>query len=252
MSTLRPEPAGSLFNETGQSLTFTVFPSRDVFTFEGQPTISATDGTLQFTLAPNQFGNVPLRVVLRDDGGLQNGGVDSFESILMLVVTPNNDPPSFEISRTEFVFDENAGEIRMPATARKISSGILEDCVGWNPTCVQQQVSFVVDDVSTVDLFTTLPFISSYGTMSFKLAPHETGTARVIVHLEDDGGARSASKEFFVTVIPVNDRPDFKLPWNVTCDRVDAVGVCTCPSSDNRSHPLCQPNMQGAFWCSLC
>jgi hypothetical protein len=249
MSTLRAESSGSIFNETTQTLSFSLFPDRDVFTTDGQPNISAVDGKLKFTLAPDQHGVVSIRVVLRDNGGTQDGGSDSTEAYLTLNITGVNDPPSFQMSRLNFFQDENAGQVSMPAIARKISAGILEDCVGWDPTCVQQLVSFVVDDVSAVDLFTTLPSVSPYGTMSFTLAPHETGTARVIIHLEDEDAAISETRELFITVVPVNDRPDFRLPWNVKCDNIGAMDACTCPSSDNRSHPLCEAITPGVCMC---
>ncbi len=44
--------------------------------FSVQPSISST-GVLSFTSAPNAFGTATVTVVLHDDGGTANGGVDT-------------------------------------------------------------------------------------------------------------------------------------------------------------------------------
>jgi hypothetical protein len=61
--------------------------------FTVQPALDSS-GTLTFTPAPNAFGPANVTVVLKDDGGTANGGIDtsSLQSFLILI-TPINDCP---------------------------------------------------------------------------------------------------------------------------------------------------------------
>jgi hypothetical protein len=61
--------------------------------FSIQPAVSP-NGTLTFTSATNANGTAHVTVVLHDDGGTANGGVDtSAPSMFTITVTPVNDPP---------------------------------------------------------------------------------------------------------------------------------------------------------------
>jgi hypothetical protein len=79
---LTPGPA----DESGQALTF-VLTNNNATLFSSQPAI-APDGALTFTPAPNRSGSATVTVVLKDNGGTENGGLDS---------TP---PQTFRISIT--------------------------------------------------------------------------------------------------------------------------------------------------------
>jgi|GEM_PF-2565095 len=53
------------------------------------------DGTLTFTSAENQFGSAFVTLTIKDDGGTQNGGVDTAESqSFTITVNPVNDAPT--------------------------------------------------------------------------------------------------------------------------------------------------------------
>lgn len=69
---ISPGPA----EESGQTLTFNVISDSNRLLFYSPPEISA-DGTLSFTPAPNARGLAVLTVVLKDNGGVSNGGVDT-------------------------------------------------------------------------------------------------------------------------------------------------------------------------------
>ena len=62
-------------NESGQNLTFVVTNDNNAL-FSVQPAV-APDGTLTFTSASNVSGTATAMVVLRDNGGTSNGGVDT-------------------------------------------------------------------------------------------------------------------------------------------------------------------------------
>ncbi|MFC1868467.1 PilC/PilY family type IV pilus protein [Thermodesulfobacteriota bacterium] len=63
-------------NESGQTLTFNVTNS-DNSLFSAQPAVNASSGNLTFTPATNASGSVVVTVALQDNGGTDNGGVDT-------------------------------------------------------------------------------------------------------------------------------------------------------------------------------
>jgi len=80
-------------NESGQTLTFLVSNDQPAL-FSVQPAISPS-GALSFTPAPNANGLAHVTVVLMDDGGTANGGVDrSAPRLLTIQILPENDCPT--------------------------------------------------------------------------------------------------------------------------------------------------------------
>jgi len=71
---ISPGPA----NESGQIVTFSVANDNPAL-FVLSPGV-ASDGTLTYTTAPNATGSALITVVLKDDGGTANGGVDTSSS----------------------------------------------------------------------------------------------------------------------------------------------------------------------------
>ena len=79
-------------NEATQSLSFTTTNNNNAL-FTDQPTITSA-GTLGYTPAPNQSGVATVSVVLADNGGTANGGVDT-SAVQTFTITINavNDAP---------------------------------------------------------------------------------------------------------------------------------------------------------------
>jgi hypothetical protein len=71
-SNLSPGPLG----EANQQLHFAVTGNTNPALFAAGPSIDA-DGTLKFTPAPNAHGSADITLVLMDNGGTANGGVDT-------------------------------------------------------------------------------------------------------------------------------------------------------------------------------
>ncbi|MCA1899789.1 MAG: CSLREA domain-containing protein, partial [Chloroflexi bacterium] len=83
-------------NESWQTPTFQVTNDNNAL-FSAQPAINA-NGDLTYTPAANAHGAATVTVVLRDDGGTANGGVDTYApspNTFTITVTPVNDPPFF-------------------------------------------------------------------------------------------------------------------------------------------------------------
>ncbi len=85
---ISPGPVG----ESSQIVNFIVTNDNPSL-FSVQPSVSAT-GLLSFTSAPNAFGTATITVVLHDNGGTANGGVDtSSPQQFTIAVTAVNDAP---------------------------------------------------------------------------------------------------------------------------------------------------------------
>ncbi|MBU1187519.1 MAG: tandem-95 repeat protein [Gammaproteobacteria bacterium] len=84
-------------DEAAQGLSFNLTPTASDSTmgFTVAPTMDAATGNLSYTPAPNAFGSASFSVVLMDDGGTADGGVDSSPAQnLTITLTPVNDPPT--------------------------------------------------------------------------------------------------------------------------------------------------------------
>jgi VCBS repeat-containing protein len=80
-------------DENSQTLTFQITNNTNPGLFSAAPAL-APNGTLTFTPASNANGSATITVVLRDSGGMANGGVYSSSSqTFVITVTPVNDPP---------------------------------------------------------------------------------------------------------------------------------------------------------------
>src|SRR5207253_6852677 len=72
---ISPGPA----DESGQTVTFQVTNNTNAALFSSAPAISST-GTLSYTAAANANGSATITIVLKDDGGTANGGIDTSAS----------------------------------------------------------------------------------------------------------------------------------------------------------------------------
>src|SRR5439155_14686419 len=85
-------------NESTQTVTITASSSNP--SLIPNPTVSYTSpnatGTLTFAPLTNQFGTATITVVLTDNGGTANGGIDSLTNSFVVTVLPVNDPPTLD------------------------------------------------------------------------------------------------------------------------------------------------------------
>ena len=193
-------------DEAGQNLTFQITNNTNTGLFSAGPAINSS-GTLSYTTAANANGSATITVVLKDDGGTANGGVDTSAppQTFTITVTPVNDPPSFTKGADQTV-NEDAGP-QSVAWATAISAG--------PPDEAGQNVTFQITNNTNTGLFSVGPAISSTGTLTYTTAPNANGSATITVVLKDDGGVAnggvdtSAPQSFTINVTPVNDAPGF-------------------------------------------
>ena len=199
--------------------------------------------TLRVSLDPDRYGNLSLRVILRDDGGVERSGTDETAQTLDLIALPVNDPPAFStFVQTVTVLENSAcitrgrsyGEWEAPGQAECDTSipyfhrrtGLVTS-ISWGPfengdedcgTCELQTGWFVLTPLNATDaerIFATLPNVSlSTGSLELTLIPHMNGEVRFNMTLYDlapDGSSLNITRELLVRVLPVNSPPGFKM-----------------------------------------
>jgi hypothetical protein len=191
-------------NQSNLTVQFLVTNNNNAL-FAVQPTISPT-GTLSFQAAKYAVGNAIVTVFLKNSGGTDNGGKDTFGPLtFQITVTPVNQPPTFTAGP-----DQNVQQSRHP---------VLQTVANWATNIAagpanesSQKVHFIVTNDNNA-LFTVQPTISPTGTLSYQTAAATNGAATVTVVLMDDGGTanggidRSNPVTFHITVALMSPPP---------------------------------------------
>ena len=160
-------------------------------------------------------------MVLRDNGGTANGGVDASAPVsLQITVTAINDAPSFTPGGNVTV-NEDSGAYSA-AWASAVSDG--DDG--------SQALSFDITANDNPALFATAPALAvsgSTGQLSFTPAADASGVANLTVVLRDNGGTAnggvdaSAAQSFSISVVAINDAPVISLPAALGTNEDNAV-----------------------------
>ncbi len=192
-------------NESSQTLTFAVSNNNNSL-FSVQPAITST-GTLTYTPAASTSGSVTVTVILSDNGGIANGGDDTFTTQTFTInIVSINDAPSFVKGANQTVL-EDAGAQTVTNWATSISKGPADESA--------QILTFTVTNNNT-SLFSVQPDINELtGTLTYTPAANANGVATVSVVLSDNGGTANGGNDTFtlqtftITVTSVNDQPSF-------------------------------------------
>ncbi|MCB1045358.1 MAG: hypothetical protein KDC35_20620 [Acidobacteria bacterium] len=202
-------------DEAGQLLTFIVTNNTNPGLFATAPAISGTTGDLTYETVADGNGSADITIVLMDDGGTANGGVDTSPPVTFTIdVTAVNDPPSFTVGTNQTVL-EDAGAQNVAGFVTAISSGPPDES--------GQSVIFTVMNDNN-GLFAVQPAIDTSGNLTYEPAADANGMANVTVTAMDDGGTAnggidtSAPQMFTIDVTPVNDAPSFTAGGNVASD----------------------------------
>ena len=197
---ISPGPA----NESSQTVQFMVTGNTNAGLFSAIPAIDPS-GTLSYIPAANANGQATITVVLKDNGGVANGGVDtSAPQNFTITVNSVNDAPSFAIAGNQSVLEDAS-----PQTVANFATAIS---VG-PPQESGQTEQFIVTNNTNSGLFSSGPAISPTGTLTYTPAPDANGSATITVVLKDNGGTSnggvdtSAPQMFTINVTAVNDAP---------------------------------------------
>ena len=108
-------------DEAGQSLTFNITGNTAPGLFAAGPAV-ASDGTLTYTPADNANGSADITLVLMDNGGTANGGVDTSASQTFTInVTAVNDPPVL----ADDVFDTVANTLLQVGASQTVTPSVF-------------------------------------------------------------------------------------------------------------------------------
>ncbi len=209
-----------------QNLTFNVTNDNNSL-FAVQPAIDPVTGDLTYTLTPNANGTATVSVVLMDDGGSLNGGVDRTDpQTFTISVNAKNDAPEFTTPLYDEVL-EDTGAHSVTGFATGMAAG---------PASATDESSQVLNFIVSNDnnsLFTVQPSINpTTGTLTYTLAANAHGNATVTVTLHDDGGSAyggqdSYTRYFTIVVDDVNDAPTFSLPGSPDQTILEDAGAQT-------------------------
>ena len=198
-------------DEDSQTLSILVTTDNDAL-FLVKPAISLASGDLTFTPAVNANGTAHVTVTLSDDGGVTNGGVDTYTTTFTISVTAINDAPSFTKGA-----DQSAGE---DAGAQTVNGWATDMQRGGGSDESSQALHFSTS-VSGSLTFSVQPALAGNGDLTYTPAPNANGIATVTVTLSDDGGTANGgvdtySDTFTISVSAVNDTPSFTRGANQT------------------------------------
>ncbi|KPA11929.1 conserved hypothetical protein, secreted [Candidatus Magnetomorum sp. HK-1] len=177
-------------NETDQSCIF-YLSSSNKYLFASMPNLTP-GGRLSFIPAPDKFGKTQVDVILREYGATQNAS----ETVsFTITVEQVNDQPSF-IKGNDLKVQSDAGLVTINNWVNNINPGNEE---------TGQKVYFECD-VDLKELFTKLPQVDEFGTLTFMPNPVATGIANISIWAIDDGGTinggidTSLKQEFSITI----------------------------------------------------
>ncbi|MEQ2008205.1 MAG: Ig-like domain-containing protein, partial [Limisphaerales bacterium] len=178
----------------------------------GQPNI-ASDGKLTFTTRAHSNGVATVTLVVGDNAGTANGGVDRTTRTFTITVTPVNTAPTVALTNTTVTVLEDSGVTTVP--------GLVLFNVGAPNESSQSITNVTVTIVSNPTLFSVPPAVSLNGTLTFTPAPNRSGIATVTVTAQDNGGTENTgvnsgtSELLTINVTAVNDAPTISFSPNV-------------------------------------
>ncbi|MCA9122377.1 MAG: tandem-95 repeat protein [Planctomycetales bacterium] len=204
-------------NELNQNLTFVVTPTTVTgnLAFLSGPAIDPMTGLLSFQTAPDTNGSAIIEVVLMDDGGTANGGVDkSPVQRVTLAVAPVNDAPFVVVDATlaNPTRDEDSGLVVISDWASTVLPGPSTATDEFSQILT---ASVAVTTSGGLTFATPIAFDPLTGDLSFKADAESNGTAVFSVTLKDDGGTPSVPGDdqtilfgpYTLTIESINDPP---------------------------------------------
>jgi hypothetical protein len=234
-------------NENNQTLTVTATSGNKGLI--PNPTVNYTSanttGNLTFTPAANASGTATVTVVVHDNGGTANGGIDSVTNTFTVTVNAVNQAPTLN-TISNLTTNENAGLQTVNLSGITSSGAANENNQTLTVTATSGNKGLIPNP--TVNYTSA----NTTGNLTFTPAANASGTATVTVVVHDNGGTAnggvdSVTNTFTVTVNAVNTSSTNQPPTldpisNLTTNEnagLQTVGLCgiTCGST-NESQTL--------------
>lgn len=173
-------------DEAGQGLVFQV-ETDNLSLFSAAPAIDPAFGHLSFTSAQNAYGGANVTVVLRDDGGVENGGAnESAAYTFTITVNPVNDAP-IVMNDSALTSEDNPVVIEVLANDYDVEGDPLTVTIVAGPGNGEAVVN-------------------PDGTVTYTPPPDEYGNDTFIYEVSDGNGG-NATADVWVEIVSVNDTP---------------------------------------------
>lgn len=220
-------------------LTFEVTNNTNPGLFQIQPFVSTSLGALQYSPAANLSGIADITIVLKDNGGTANGGVDtSAPQTFRITVTPVNDAP---VNNVPFFPQTNQQTPIVFSTANFNAISITDVDAGTDPirvslTATQGTISlgsstglgFVagdgVDDVTMTFTGTITAINSSLNGLTFTPGNGFSGIANLRIVSDDDGHNGDGGPKSTTTDLNILVRSGGRLSFNAAFYGVNENG----------------------------
>jgi len=198
--------SGGIGEEDWQTVTVTA--TSDTPALIPAPTVDYTSpdttGTLTYTPATGASGTAHLTVLVQDDGGTADGGVDTTAVTFTVTVRFVNTAPTLN-PLANLTMNENAGQQTVTLTG--ISAGDADDA---GQTLTVTATSTNTGLIPTPTVTYTSP--NATGTLTFTPVANQYGTATLTVTVRDNGGTANGgvdtvTRPCTVTVNLVNHAP---------------------------------------------
>ncbi len=184
-------------NEVGQTLTVTATSSNP--SLIPDPTVNYTSpdatGPLTFTPVTNEFGTATITVVVHDNGGTANGGVDSVTNTFTVTVNMVNHQPTLNaISNLNLVENWSLQTVNLfgitPGPTNESSQTLTIAAISDNPSLVPNPMVNYTNPSMT-------------GSLTFTPATNSFGTATITVVVQDNGGTANGGIDSFTNTFAV-------------------------------------------------
>ena len=201
------------------------------------PTVNYTStnrtGSLTFAPVTNAFGTATVTVVVHDNGGTANGGVDSVTNTFTVTVNAVNQPPTLS-AISNLTISENSG--LQTVNLSGITSGAANEIQTLTVTAISSNTGLIPNP--TVNYTST----NSTGSLTFVPVANKTGTATVTVTVNDGGTSNSnVTRTFTVTVNAVNQPPtlnaisDLAIFENASAQTVNLSGITSGAANETQT-----------------
>ena len=160
------------------------------------------NGTLQFTVSPNRFGNTNLVITLQDSGGTSFNGHDSVTKTVQINVLPRH---SSLFSSDVVQVQEDAGLVVLTHFISDALHGRIGDHLNIMTFEVNAEAVY----------YTQPPRIDATGTLSLQTAPFVFGNTTMSIHVVEKNvaGEITAHLDYNITlqITAVNSAPTFNI-----------------------------------------
>ena len=220
-------------NESNQVVTATITNNNPAL-FSSQPTftIDGTNGTLAFTPASQAGGIAEVTILLSDNGGLTNGGINSNTYEFAITIRGDNDrPTSIAFAPIEVAEDGSIPAINL--------FDIFDDIEDPDSLLTITIESPIVDT-----LLQNVQIDGNPALLNVELQPNAYGSTILSIRATDTEGLW-AQEDLVIDILPVNDPPSFtggpdlSLPQNSAIQTINdwATEIQVGPENEQNQVP---------------